>query len=220
MSTTEQLGLKGSKMKLLVIDTETCGLKAWIHSPDQVSGMIVYCNEKEVDGKLVMQYDIREKFDIKFVVDPKAEIDEGAYTFRGMTSAEMKNRELSSSKAKQQFCDMLDRYVGKFDKTDKLMPVGYNLNFDLDMMQRWFNLHGDRYFGSYVWRPGIDVMSLALDKLFKYRAKMENFKQGTVAAALGIEIDQARLHDSAYDIEVLWQVYMKVKGVPAKRIYT
>ena len=41
---------------------------------------------------------------------------------------------------------------------------------------------------------------------------MPNFKQSTVAAALGIELDEKRLHDSLYDIELCKQIYNKVKG--------
>jgi DNA polymerase-3 subunit epsilon len=36
---------------------------------------------------------------------------------------------------------------------------------------------------------------------------MENFKQGTVAKALGIEIDESRLHDALYDIQVCKSIY-------------
>lgn len=38
------------------------------------------------------------------------------------------------------------------------------------------------------------------------RAEMENFKQGTVAKALGINVDDSKLHDALYDIEICKQI--------------
>lgn len=206
-------------MKLLIIDTETCGLKPWLHCPDQVSGMVVFVKSAQEEGEKDTCV-IKQKFDIQFRVQDSVEVDEKAYTFRGMSSRQMRERPMSSQEAFSDFTMMLDRYVNKFDKNDKFIPIGYNLGFDLDMLQRWFILHGDKYFGSYVYRPGIDVLSLALDRLFKHRHKMPDFKQGSVARALGIEVDNDKLHDSAYDIEILWQIYLKVKGVPVEKIHS
>ena len=36
---------------------------------------------------------------------------------------------------------------------------------------------------------------------------MENFKQGTVAKALGLQVDDTRLHDAEYDIEICKAIY-------------
>jgi DNA polymerase-3 subunit epsilon len=42
--------------------------------------------------------------------------------------------------------------------------------------------------------------------LSEKRAEMENFKQGTVAKALGINVDDSKLHDALYDIEICKQI--------------
>ena len=185
--------------KLLLIDTETSGLFPFKHAPDQVAGFIV------IDGK------IKEKFNIEFQLHPQAESDPSAYKARGINQQDIVNRNLTSDDAKEQFCKMLEKYVSKFDKSDKFIPIGYNLKFDLDMLERWFKLAGDKFFGSYVFRPGVDVLSLALDYLLDERHKMVDFKQGTVAQYLGIEVDESKLHDALYDIEIMAAIYKKVR---------
>lgn len=50
-------------------------------------------------------------------------------------------------------------------------------------------------------------MVLATPYLAAQRADMENFKQGTVAKALGIQVDDSRLHDAEYDIEICKAIY-------------
>lgn len=51
---------------------------------------------------------------------------------------------------------------------------------------------------------------LATPYLADQRADMENFKQGTVAKTFGIAIDDSKLHDALYDIEVCKAIYDKV----------
>ena len=50
-------------------------------------------------------------------------------------------------------------------------------------------------------------MVLATPYLAAQRSEMENFKQGTVAKALGIQIDDSKLHDALYDIQVCKAIY-------------
>ena len=94
------------------------------------------------------------------------------------------------------------------NKQDKFFLAGYNnASFDNQFLRAWFLQNGDKYFGSYFWSNSIDVMVLATPYLASQRSQMENFKQGTVAKALGIEIDESRLHDALYDIQVCKSIY-------------
>ena len=72
--------------------------------------------------------------------------------------------------------------------------------------------NGDKYFGSWFWSNPIDVMVLATPFLVDQRNQMPNFKQGTVAKTLGIQVDDNKLHDAMYDIEICKSIYDKVCG--------
>jgi DNA polymerase-3 subunit epsilon len=50
-------------------------------------------------------------------------------------------------------------------------------------------------------------MVLASEHLAEMRVGMENFKLMTTARALGIEIDESKLHDAEYDIELTRNIY-------------
>lgn len=50
-------------------------------------------------------------------------------------------------------------------------------------------------------------MVLATPYLTAQRSEMENFKQGTVAKALGIQVDDSKLHDAMYDIAICRAIY-------------
>jgi DNA polymerase-3 subunit epsilon len=39
---------------------------------------------------------------------------------------------------------------------------------------------------------------------------MENFKLKTVAQEMGIEVDESKLHDAKYDLELTYQIYQKI----------
>jgi DNA polymerase-3 subunit epsilon len=40
---------------------------------------------------------------------------------------------------------------------------------------------------------------------------MSDFKLRSVAKQVGIEVDESKLHDAQYDIELTYQIYLKVK---------
>ena len=53
-------------------------------------------------------------------------------------------------------------------------------------------------------------MVLATPFLAEQRSQMVNFRQGTVAKALGIPVDDTKLHDALYDIAICKAIYDKV----------
>lgn len=44
-------------------------------------------------------------------------------------------------------------------------------------------------------------------------AEMTDFKQETVARALGIQIDSAKLHDASYDIQLTKEIYNRISSL-------
>lgn len=182
-------------MKALFFDLETTGTYPGKHGIHQMSGMIV------IDGE------IKETFDYKVRPNPKAEILDEALAVAGVTREQI----LAYPPMEEiypQVISMLAKYVDRYNKKDKFFLAGYNnASFDNQFLRGWFLQNGDQYFGSWFWSNSIDVMVLATPYLAARRTEMKDFKQGTVAKTLGIQVDDTRLHDALYDIEICKAIY-------------
>ena len=184
--------------KLLYLDLETSGLYPNVHGITQISG------EVEIDGVT------KEKFNFRCKPFPEQKIDDKALEVTGTTREALETHE-ESFVVFQKFKRMLSKYVSCFNKKDKFYMVGYNSHsFDSAFLRRLFSLCGERYYGSYFWSAGFDVMLLAAHKLAEERPNMPDFKLVTVAKQLGVEVDVNRLHDAEYDIEITKAAYKEV----------
>lgn len=187
-------------MKLVFFDLETTGTLVNKHGIHQISGLIV------IDGE------VKEKFNLYVQPNPKAIIEQEALNVAGVTQEQVMAYP-PMGQIYNQFVDMLSKYVDRYNKQDKFFLVGYNnASFDNPFLRAWFIQNGDKYFGSWFWANCIDVMVMATPYLADVRPTMENFKQGTVAKTLGIAVDDSKLHDALYDIEVCKAIYDKVCG--------
>lgn len=185
-------------MKLLFFDLETTGTLVNKHGIHQISGMVV------IDGE------VKETFNLHVQPNPQALIEPAALEVGGVTEAQIKAYP-PMGVIYNRFVDMLSKYADRYNKKDKFFLVGYNnASFDNQFLRAWFIQNGDKFFGSWFWANSIDVMVMATPYLAEQRADMENFKQGTVAKTLGIAIDDSKLHDALYDIEVCKAIYDKV----------
>lgn len=186
-------------MKLLFFDLETTGIKYWRNGIHQISGEIV------IDG--VSQ----ETFNFNVCPNPSCDIEEEALQICNVTKEQIlaypPMQDIYS-----EFVEMLSKYVDKYNKKDKFFLVGYNnASFDNNFLKAFFVQNGDNYFYSWFWINSIDVMVLATQHLMHERPDMTDFKQGTVAKALGIEIEADKLHDAAYDIQLTKAIFEKVR---------
>lgn len=103
--------------------------------------------------------------------------------------------------------------VNKFDKRDKMYLVGYNnAGFDNNFLRALFTQCGDKYFGSWFYPNCMDVYVMVTPFLMGVRNDMENFKLMTVARTMGIEIDENKLHDATYDIELTRDIFYRIIG--------
>ena len=109
--------------------------------------------------------------------------------------------------AHHEFASYLSKHVDKFNKNDKLYFIAFNSPFDDRMLREFFKENGDKFYGSFFHWPAIDVAGLAALHLREKRSSMPNFKLDTVAKIIGIEVDDSRLHDAIYDLELLEKVY-------------
>ncbi|MDO5570997.1 MAG: 3'-5' exonuclease [Bacteroidales bacterium] len=185
-------------MKLLFFDLETTGTLVNRHSIHQISGAVV------INGEL------KETFDFRVRPNPKAQIEQQALDVCGVTVEQIMAYPPMET-VYRSFVALIGKYVDKYNKADKFFLAGFNnAAFDNQFLRAWFIQNGDNYFGSWFWSNSIDVMVLATPYLAEKRSKMENFKQGTVAKTLGIDVDDSKLHDALYDIEICKAIYDKI----------
>lgn len=185
--------------KIFYYDTETTGVKHWKNGIHQISGAI------EIDGE------IKEYFDFKIQPYEHALIEPDALAISNITIEQIATY-MSFKDGYTAIMKLVCKYVDRFDKKDKFFLCGYNnCSFDNQFFRAFFVQNLDNYFGSYFWSSSIDVMVLASQKLINERHLMIDFKQSTVAKYLGIEVDETKLHDAEYDVNLLIQIYNLVK---------
>lgn len=182
-------------MKLFYFDLETTGLNFWQHGIHQIAGAI------EIDGEL------KEQFNIKVKPNPKAKIEDESLSIAGIDRATLEGY-IGFNEGYRELIKILSKYVDKYDKTDKFFLVGYNnAQFDNQFLRAFFTQNNDNYFGSWFWANSIDVMVLATQASIAERKAMPDFKLKTVASHFGISVDETRLHDALYDIELTMNIY-------------
>lgn len=186
-------------MKRVFIDVETTGLDPAINGIVQISGLVEIDNKKE---------DV-----FNFTVKPLDDdiIEQSALDVNQITMDQI-NQFRHPLIVKNDVIKILSKHIDKYDTKDKAFFCAYNASFDYGFTRKWFEKQNDWYFGSFFWTPFIDIMTIAGEYLSDRRSLMPNFKLMTVALELGIEIDETKLHDALYDIELTREIYLKVKG--------
>lgn len=184
-------------MKQVILDVETTGLNERRNGIIQLSGIII------TDGAY------RESFDFRCKPLPQDDIDEKALAVSGLDRMVIQKYQ-SPYDAKRQFTELLKQYIDPYDRSDKALFIGYNAVFDWRFLYTWFQKLGDNFFGSYFFYPPIDVAVLAGEHLKAKRSGMKNFKLNTAAEHVGIKVNQDRLHDSMYDVELTWELYLQI----------
>ncbi len=206
--------MPGSTSKLVFIDVETTGTDPARHGLTQVSGCI------QIDNV------VKEPFDHYVRPFSQDAIDDAALRVTGLDRNQLLPEDHPGflQREGQVFTDphevyarlkeMFFRYVDPYDKTDKFQFVGYNAHsFDMPFMRRFWEKNNDRYFGSLFWYPCLDVMLLWAQILQPVRAQLPNFKLATVARHAGIEVDDSRLHDSQYDIDLTRRLWLAARDI-------
>jgi len=182
-------------IKKIFYDVETTGLDSVSNGIHQLSGCI------EIDGNVVEWFNFNVR---PFQTDI---IDLEAIKISNVSVEKIMSYEEPQIMHKK-FITLLSKHVNKYDKKDKLFLIGYNNSrFDDQFLRSWFGKNNDKFYGSWFWPNTIDVMSLASNFLVNDRLNMENFKLKTVAKEFGLNVDESKLHDALYDIELTRGIY-------------
>lgn len=198
----EQINMKNTESNIVKIfyDTETTGLDENKNGIHQLSGII------EVNDKVVETFDFRIKPRKECIIHTSA-LDVSGTTreaLEGFPEAPIIYRA---------FLKMLGKYCDRFNRKDKMWLIGFNSrSFDDKFLRAFFEQNNDTYFGSWFWSDSIDVMMLASEYLINRRSNMSSFKLKRVAIELGLVVDETRLHDGVYDVELTREIYLIVTG--------
>ena len=174
--------------KIIFIDTETGGVNPEKAALIQLSGII------RIDKKDV------EKFNFYIKPFENSEVNEKALEVQGRTLEELKtDKYVEEKEVYKEFINLLDKYIDKYDKTDKFIVAGYNVRFDVDILKAFFQRHGNNFLFSYLDSSMLDPLySIRLLQIAEILPILENNKLETWCKHFGIEL---KAHDSLEDIE-------------------
>ena len=198
--------------KVFYYDVETTGLDTKLCSVHQISGAI------EVGGEVKEYFDFRlsplltgiERYNdgkqwAKRTFDKQH--SDFALSMTGKTLDELIADGESASVVAKSIISIMSKYVDQYDKYDKFFLCGFNnRKFDDNVIRQFFDDVDYNWFGSWFWSNTCDVSVMATEALKNVRPSMESFKLSSVARELGIDVDESRLHDSKYDIELTIEV--------------
>lgn len=181
------------------------------------------CGIHQISGAFVVNGKISETFN--YHVKPKegCECSDTAMEMAGHTYEEMmaldeyEPMDVVSKRLYDRiifYCGGLNE-KGRVEWGKKIFTAGYNIHkFDGPFMREWFFDNGHVIDGKsewgYITSGEIDVMLIAEPVLMKVRSRMKNFKQYSVAKALGIPVEEERLHEAGYDIELCFTIYKTI----------
>jgi len=179
--------------KILWFDTETTGLDPVKNDIIQIAGMI------EIDNKVV------EHFNFKCAPFNPDNIEEQALKVTGLKKEDVLNYD-SPKDVYDKLTTIFSRHIDKYDKTDKFIPAGHNVGFDVDMLKQFFIKNDDVYFGSYVSYHKLDTLSLAIALNYWgfLPTKPENFKLKILCDIFGIKIEA---HEAGSDINATRELF-------------
>lgn len=185
--------------KLIYIDLETSGLDHEICAITQLSAIY------EKDGKEI------DRIDLRMRPNPEHAVFRGALDTTNLSYNDIMKNPLSQYEGYLKLLKWFDGKVNKFDSNDKLFAIGYNIiNFDAKFLRKFFEMHDNNFYNSYIYYPEIDVVPILAFYTMESRNNTENFKQMSTAKALGIEVDETKAHEAMYDCIILREIYRKL----------
>lgn len=185
------------RTKLFFCDTETTGLNPYKSEINQLAALI------DINGKVVDKVDLSMKPDRPLHIHPKALAIQGrtqeevmAYPDRKIGFATLKN--------------MMGKHVDPYDKKDKFIMVGHNVEFDKKFVQALFYDVHDAFFGSWFDYRIVCTVSLGMALTVCGKIKTKDLKLGTLCDYFKIKL---KAHDAMADIVATREVFYKMVGL-------
>lgn len=199
-------------MKVLFYDLETTGTDCERFGIIQIAAVMTEVDESNNMTPL-------GAINLKIRPRPEKLIDDAAFFFNGSSHEELKTLQ-ADEVAFEKFIKFLNKHIDVYNKMDKAILAGYNnIHFDNEFLRKWFADNDNKYYGSYFWSNSIDIMPEVTRYLMHYRPALHNFKLGTVAKAMGIDVQRNELHDGLYDIKLTMKIFKILLNSPVIKAF-
>lgn len=181
--------------KIIFADLECTGLDPDCHAIHELSFIF------DIDGEEI------DRLTLKMRPDPTHDICPDALDKCGVTYDQIMGYELSQDRGRVEAYKFLLR--AKAENNQARLHFGeWNTDgFDSRFLRKFF---GSTNFNGLFWTPSVNVMGLAGHHLRGARHELADFKLGTVARHLGIEVDDSRPHGAEYDATIARLIYKKL----------
>jgi DNA polymerase III epsilon subunit-like protein len=128
-----------------------------------------------------------------------------AVKITGLTTEILEKRGVQEGHAYSKLCAFLDSKMDRYDKNDKAILCGYNVNFDNQFLRTMFKRFKNDFYGSYFLNCRIDVMSVVAQAIKNgVLPFLSNYKLITVANHLKMEF---KSHSAIDDIKITRNIY-------------
>jgi DNA polymerase III alpha subunit (gram-positive type) len=177
------------KNKIFYFDVEATGLYPSKHDIIQLGAII------EIEGEVIET--------LNYNIQPTnwTTIDDKALQVVGVSNEALKTY-MEPSAVVHKLITTFDRYIDKYDSSDKFIPVGHNVEFDLNFLYKLFTSQNYKYLGSYINRSRA-LCTLCISRYESYISNSypPDFKLETLSKFYKLKVD-GDFHDAFTDILV------------------
>jgi DNA polymerase III subunit epsilon len=183
--------------KTLWFDTETTGLEPQKH------GVIQFAAQVQIGSQIV------DEMLLQFQPPQGSLYSKDALEIQKITIDELRTW-MPNEEGYQKIVAFFSRHVDKYKKEDKFRPAGFNVRFDLDMLQAMFKKYDKYGIGSFIaWRP-IDPLPLYHYLNYHGIVEFESFSLESLCKALEVEHDP---HNPMSDIKATRELFNLVEVI-------